>query len=78
MKSFERSTTKRSGNKSEGFNAGVVISYGSSGLAFGITAMGNVGKGAGNGDETSHLNSQTNISSCNATNIIKGNWMPKH
>lgn len=79
IKSFEQNTTERSGNKSEGFNVGVAVSYGSNGLAFGVTAGGNVGKGTGNGDEISHLNShvgsqdsQTNINSGNATNIQGG------
>lgn len=79
IKSFEQTTTERSGNKSEGFNAGVAISYGSNGFAFGVTAGGNLGKGTGNGDESSHLNSHvgsqdslTNISSGNATNIQGG------
>ena len=79
IKSFEQTTTERSGNKNEGFNAGVAISYGSNGFAFGVTAGGNLGKGTGNGDESSHLNSHvgsqdslTNISSGNATNIQGG------
>ncbi|MFZ7236240.1 hemagglutinin repeat-containing protein [Avibacterium gallinarum] len=61
---------ERSKNKSTGFNAGVAVSYGSDGFAFGITAGGNYGKGYGNGDETtwrtSHIgdkNSQTVIQS---------------
>ncbi|KGQ23557.1 hemagglutinin repeat-containing protein [Gallibacterium anatis] len=43
---------ERSKNKSTGFNAGVAVSYGSDGFAFGIAAGGNYGKGYGNGDET--------------------------
>lgn len=41
---------ERSKNKSSGFNAGVAISYGSSGFVFGVTAGGNVAKGYGNGE----------------------------
>ncbi|MFU2077871.1 hemagglutinin repeat-containing protein [Avibacterium endocarditidis] len=67
---------ERSKNKSSGFNAGVAVSYGSNGLAFGITAGGNYGKGYGNGDETtwrtSHIgdkNSQTVIQSGGDTTL---------
>ncbi|WP_218638494.1 hemagglutinin repeat-containing protein [Histophilus somni] len=48
---------ERSQNKSAGFNAGVAVSYGSNGLAFGFTAGGNYGKGYGNGDETTYRHS---------------------
>ncbi|WP_077315918.1 hemagglutinin repeat-containing protein, partial [Basilea psittacipulmonis] len=48
---------ERSKNKSSGFNAGVAISYGSNGFAFGVTAGGNYGKGYGNGDEVTWRNS---------------------
>ncbi|MCW9733586.1 hemagglutinin repeat-containing protein [Avibacterium sp. 20-15] len=67
---------ERSKNKSSGFNAGVAVSYGSDGFAFGITAGGNYGKGYGNGDETtwrtSHIgdkNSQTLIQSGGDTTL---------
>ncbi|POY45256.1 hypothetical protein C3007_01385 [Avibacterium gallinarum] len=67
---------ERSKNKSSGFNAGVAVSYGSDGFAFGITAGGNYGKGYGNGDETtwrtSHIgdkNSQTVIQSGGNTTL---------
>jgi filamentous hemagglutinin len=76
IKAFEQNSSEESGNKSQGFNAG--ISY-SSQAGFGITAGGNLGKGSGNGEETSYLNShvgsqdsQTMIHSGNATNIIGG------
>ncbi|YCI27666.1 hemagglutinin repeat-containing protein [Erwinia sp. PK3-005] len=50
---------ERSDNKSSGWNAGIAASYGQNGMAFGITAGGNVGKGHGNSDEqswrTSHI-----------------------
>ncbi|MDY6483207.1 hemagglutinin repeat-containing protein, partial [Acinetobacter faecalis] len=76
IQSFEQNSTERSGNKSSGFNAGITYS---SQAGFGITAGGNLGKGSGNGDETSHLNSHvgsqdslTTINSGNATNIIGG------
>ncbi|WP_245148637.1 hemagglutinin repeat-containing protein [Avibacterium paragallinarum] len=75
---------ERSKNKSSGFNAGVAVSYGSDGFAFGITAGGNYGKGYGNGDETtwrtSHIGdkgSHTIIQSGGDTNIkgaqVRGN-----
>ncbi|MFU2077868.1 hemagglutinin repeat-containing protein [Avibacterium endocarditidis] len=67
---------ERSKNKSTGFNAGVAVSYGSDGFAFGITAGGNYGKGYGNGDETtwrtSHIgdkHSQTVIQSSGDTTL---------
>ncbi|MBN6711961.1 hemagglutinin repeat-containing protein [Haemophilus haemoglobinophilus] len=72
----EQHHQERSKNKSSGFNAGVAVSYGSNGFAFGITAGGNYGKGYGNGDETSwlaskvgSLQSQTSLSSQQETNI---------
>lgn len=79
IKAFEQNSSEESGNKSSGWNAGVAISYGQSGFAFGVTAGGNLGKGSGNGEETSYLNShvgsqesQTVINSGNAANIIGG------
>lgn len=79
IKAFEQNSSEESGNKSQGFNVGVAVSYGQSGLAFGVTAGGNLGKGSGNGEETSYLNthvgsqdSQTIINSGNATNIVGG------
>ncbi|QRQ80926.1 hemagglutinin repeat-containing protein [Paralysiella testudinis] len=68
--------SEHSQNKSTGFNAGVAVSYGQSGMAFGFTAGGNYGKGHGNGDETTWRHSQvgdagsrTTIHSGGATNI---------
>ncbi|WP_151803139.1 two-partner secretion domain-containing protein [Acinetobacter guillouiae] len=79
IKAAEQNITEESGNKSAGWNAGVAVSYGSNGLALGVTAGGNIGKGNGNGTETSYANSHvgskdslTTISSGNATNIIGG------
>lgn len=79
IKAAEQNITEESGNKSAGWNAGVAVSYGSNGLALGVTAGGNLGKGNGNGTETSYANSHvgskdslTTISSGNATNIIGG------
>ncbi|MDY4594629.1 MAG: hemagglutinin repeat-containing protein [[Pasteurella] aerogenes] len=64
-------------NKSSGFNAGVAISYGSSGFAFGVTTGGNVAKGYGNGESQAWVGSQvgsqsskTEIDSGNTANII--------
>lgn len=75
----EQYSQERSQNKSSGWNAGVKITYGSNGFAFGVTAGGNKGKGHGNGDDTTYryshvgdLNSQTLIQSGGATNIIGG------
>ena len=72
----EQTHQERSKNKSSGFNAGVAVSYGSNGFAFGVTAGGNYGKGYGNGDETtwltSHLGdkaSQTVLQSGNDTTL---------
>ncbi|QTM00724.1 hemagglutinin repeat-containing protein [Mannheimia sp. ZY171111] len=68
---------ERSKNKSSGFNAGVAISYGSSGFAFGVTAGGNVAKGYGNGEsqawvgsQVGSLDSRTTIESGGDANII--------
>ncbi|AHG86216.1 Large exoprotein involved in heme utilizationor adhesion [Bibersteinia trehalosi USDA-ARS-USMARC-190] len=68
---------ERSKNKSSGFNAGVAISYGSSGFAFGVTAGGNVAKGYGNGEsqawvgsQVGSLSSQTTIENGGDVNII--------
>ncbi|MDG6881149.1 Filamentous hemagglutinin [Phocoenobacter uteri] len=67
---------ERSSNKSQGWNAGVAVSYGSDGFAMGVTAGGNYGKGYGNGDEQSWVasrvgdkNSQTTIVSKNDTTL---------
>ncbi|GHU15404.1 hypothetical protein FACS189441_7010 [Betaproteobacteria bacterium] len=53
----EQTTTERDKNKSSGWNAGVAFEFGQGGFSFGITAGGNVGKGYGDGDETSYRNS---------------------
>ncbi|WP_406812666.1 hemagglutinin repeat-containing protein [Histophilus somni] len=78
LRAAKQTHQERSQNKSAGFNAGVAVSYGSNGLAFGFTAGGNYGKGYGNGDETtyrhSHIGdkgSQTHIMSGGDT-AIKG------
>ncbi|WP_410683511.1 two-partner secretion domain-containing protein [Avibacterium paragallinarum] len=76
LQAAKQTHQERSKNKSTGFNAGVAVSYGSDGFAFGITAGGNYGKGYGNGDETtwrtSHIgdkNSQTVIQSGGDTTL---------
>ncbi|MGN0935652.1 two-partner secretion domain-containing protein [Acinetobacter amyesii] len=76
IKAAEQKVIEESNNKSSGWNAGVTISN-QTGL--GITAGGNLGKGKGNGTDTSYVNSHvgskdslTTISSGNATNIIGG------
>ncbi|MDG2915359.1 hemagglutinin repeat-containing protein [Bisgaard Taxon 10/6] len=50
----KQSHQERSKNKSEGFNAGVSVTYGQNGFAMGMTAGGNYGKGYGNGDEVTY------------------------
>ena len=76
IKAAEQKTIEESNNKSSGWNAGVSISN-QTGL--GVTAGGNLGKGKGDGTDTSYVNSHvgskdslTTISSGNATNIIGG------
>ncbi|HDL1113893.1 TPA: hemagglutinin repeat-containing protein, partial [Mannheimia haemolytica] len=58
MLAVDENHLERSQNKSSGFNAGVAISYGSSGFAFGVTAGGNVAKGYGNGESQAWVGSQ--------------------
>ncbi|HDL5699810.1 TPA: hemagglutinin repeat-containing protein [Mannheimia haemolytica] len=77
MLAVDENHLERSKNKSSGFNAGVAISYGSSGFAFGVTAGGNVAKGYGNGEsqawvgsQVGSLSSQTTIESGGDANII--------
>lgn len=76
IKAAEQNGLEQSNNKSSGWNAGVTISN-QTGL--GVTAGGNLGKGRGDGTDTSYVNSHvgskesgTSISSGNATNIIGG------
>ena len=77
IKAKSQTHQERSNNKSQGWNAGVAVSYGSNGFAFGVTAGGNYGKGYGNGDEQSwrgswvgDKNSRTTIISQQDTNLI--------
>ncbi|MDQ9029077.1 two-partner secretion domain-containing protein [Acinetobacter nosocomialis] len=79
IKAAEQNHLEESKNESAGWNAGVAVSYGSNGLAFGVTAGGNVGKGKGDGSETSYVTSHvgskdslTTITSGKTTNIIGG------
>ncbi|WP_427835145.1 hemagglutinin repeat-containing protein [Actinobacillus pleuropneumoniae] len=55
---FKQEHKERSTNKSSGFNTGIAASYGNGGFAFGITAGANYGKGYGNRDEATWLNSR--------------------
>ena len=71
IKSTEQVHQERSENKSEGWNAGVAISYGQGGFAFGVTAGGNYGKGYGNGDEVTYRNSHVGDEN-SKTSIISG------
>ncbi|RPD83077.1 hemagglutinin, partial [Neisseria weixii] len=54
LQSAEQHHSERSDNRSSGRNAGVALSYGQNGLAFGLTGGGNYGKGYGNGDGLTH------------------------
>ncbi|MGV6989426.1 two-partner secretion domain-containing protein [Testudinibacter sp. P80/BLE/0925] len=67
----EQNHQERSKNSSQGWNAGVAVSYGSDGFAFGVTAGGNVGRGYGNGDERTWVNSHVGLQESNTT-IISG------
>ncbi len=76
IKAAEQKIIEASGNKSAGWNAGVSVS---NQTGFGVTAGGNLGKGKGNGTDTSYVSSHvgskdssTTISSGNAINIIGG------
>ena len=57
IESAQNISEEHSSNKSSGWNAGVAISYGKGGLAFGVTAGGNVGKGKGEGSGVTQVNS---------------------
>ena len=57
LESAQNTSEEHSANKSSGWNAGVAISYGQNGLAFGVTAGGNVGKGKGEGTSVTQVNS---------------------
>ncbi|WP_418889018.1 hemagglutinin repeat-containing protein [Pasteurella testudinis] len=67
----EQNHQERSKNSSQGWNAGVAVSYGSDGFAFGVTAGGNLGRGYGNGDERTWINSHVGLQESNTT-IISG------
>lgn len=75
---------ERSDNKSSGWNAGVAVSYGQGGAAFGVTAGANKGKGYGDGDEVSWRNShvgdmdgKTTITSGGTTTLRGGQLLGK-
>ena len=57
-------------NSSSGWNVGVAISYGSGGWAAGITAGGNVGKGNGEGQTVTNINSH--VGSGGTTTLTSG------
>lgn len=76
IKAAEQNHIEESKNESAGWNAGVTVSN-QTGL--GVTAGGNLGKGKGNGTDTSYVNSHvgskdslTTIASGKTTNIIGG------
>lgn len=54
IKAAEQNSLEQSGNKSSGWNAGVTVN---NQTGFGVTAGGNLGKGKGNGTDTSYINS---------------------
>lgn len=81
IKAAQQTSKEQSSNTSKGWNAGVVAGT-QTGL--GVTAGANAGKGRSEGVETSYVNShvgskdsQTSISSGNATNIIGGQVLGK-
>lgn len=65
LESAQNTSEEHSSNKSSGWNAGVAISYGKGGLAFGVTAGGNVGKGKGEGSGVTQVNSHVGSSTGN-------------
>ncbi|WP_254627262.1 two-partner secretion domain-containing protein, partial [Acinetobacter lactucae] len=76
IKAAEQNHIEESKNESLGWNAGVTVS---NQTGFGVTAGGNLGKGKGNGTDTSYVNSHvgskdslTTITSGKTTNIIGG------
>ncbi|MDX7880025.1 hemagglutinin repeat-containing protein [Acinetobacter nosocomialis] len=76
IKAAEQNHIEESKNESAGWNAGVTVS---NKTGFGVTAGGNLGKGKGNGTDTSYVNSHvgskdslTTITSGKTTNIIGG------
>ncbi len=76
IKAAEQNHIEESKNESAGWNAGVTVS---NQTGFGVTAGGNLGKGKGNGTDTSYVNSHvgskdslTTITSGKTTNIIGG------
>ena len=71
LESAQSISEEHSSNKSSGWNAGVAISYGQSGLAFGVTAGGNKGKGHGDGTSVTQVNSHVG-SSTGTTTIVAG------
>jgi hypothetical protein len=56
LESAQSTSEEHSSNSSSGWNAGVAISYGQNGLAFGITAGANKGKGHGDGSTVTQAN----------------------
>ncbi|MFU2076701.1 hemagglutinin repeat-containing protein, partial [Gallibacterium anatis] len=77
LQASKQTHQERSKNKSSGFNAGVAVSYGSNGLAFGITAGGNYGKGYGNGDETTWRGSHIGDKASDTVMVSGGNTTVK-
>ncbi|PJO77013.1 hemagglutinin repeat-containing protein, partial [Neisseria sp. N177_16] len=69
LQSAEQHHSERSDNRSSGWNAGVAVSYGQNGLAFGFTGGGNYGKGYGNGDDVTHRH--THIGDAGSHTVIQ-------
>lgn len=61
---------QHSTNSSSGWNAGMAISYGSGGMAAGVTAGGNAGKGHSDGKTVTHTNSH--VGSGGTTTVTSG------
>ncbi|WP_373746099.1 hemagglutinin repeat-containing protein [Neisseria dentiae] len=69
LQAAEQHHREQSDNRSSGRNAGIAVSYGQNGLAFGLTGGGNYGKGYGNGEDTTWRHSR--IGDANSQTIIQ-------
>lgn len=69
LTSAQQRSTENSSNKSSGWNAGISASYGQNGMAFGITAGGNYGKGHGNGESVTHRHTQ--VGDSNSATVLQ-------
>src|SRR5690606_36680625 len=60
MSSAQDQTSAQSRHSSQSASVGVAITYGQNGPAFGVTASAAYAKGNGQGESTTHLNTQVN------------------